>query len=162
MQPRSNSNLLQTQLSELLSYDGDSASNGQVTKALCEPISKHVSSNIVVIEPDVSLEEALSRLSEVGESIALVQGSPSRIDGIVQLAAVKSALSDRTKKSSGKITDLMERNISIEPDVASLREVIVRMTAGACHCVVVVDTLGTPYAVVTPQQVYNAVAPSAH
>ncbi len=110
--------------------------------------------NLVILAPTVKATEALRQLEEEHVDFALIQESRDTILGVLDRDSIECFLEASTRPVSDLVVaSLMSRNVCIEPDSATLREVMERMTLGSCPCTVIVDRVGQPVFIVSPKAI---------
>ena len=108
-----------------------------------------------VIHTADSIFSAYSILTSDDCEFGLVQDTPDTIQGVLSREVAQhfceSSASDAETVS---VSSIMDRKICIEPEAASVREVMDRMTKGACACTVVVSANGHPRFIVSPKTLF--------
>ena len=118
-----------------------------------------------VVEPDLitvaaytSVQDAVAQMREQAAQFALVQDSPTSIQGIVELERLEELAADAA--GIGRelvVASVMSRNVSLEPHIASVREVSNRIIWGGCRLVTIVDRLGEPVSVVSAETLVRVI-----
>ncbi len=107
---------------------------------------------LLVFNPDVTVASAYHQMYEYGVNFSLIQESQDTLLGVLDRGELEALLESASGKSSElAVSAVMGRNICIEPDTATLLEVMDRITMGACPCTIIVDSAGCPRSIVTPQ-----------
>ncbi|MCB0332228.1 MAG: CBS domain-containing protein [Bdellovibrionales bacterium] len=126
----------------------------RISPLLDRSISEVFPRNLVVLTPTQRATEALSHLEDEGVDFALIQDSPDTILGVLDRESISSFVEASTRPVGDLVVaSLMSRNVCIEPDSATLREVMERMTLGSCPCTVIVDRIGQPVFIVSPKAI---------
>ncbi len=109
---------------------------------------------LLSLQPDQSVDEVISFMKDGNQDFALVRSSYQSIQGILSREVAQKAIENTPECGvPPKVVELMDRNICIEPDSATLLEVIERITIGGCPCAVIVDsTLGDPIGILSPKE----------
>ena len=106
-----------------------------------------------------ALRVAAIELAQADSEFALVQDAPDAIQGVLCRETLEKVLnSPGIVIEDLTVANVMDRKICIEPESASVLEVMDRMTLGFCHCTVIVDTIGRPKTIVSPRSLFFAVS----
>ncbi|MCB0340538.1 MAG: CBS domain-containing protein, partial [Bdellovibrionales bacterium] len=125
---------------------------------LKKPISSVVTRTLSVVGSRTPLREIAEQLMKENTEFALVQDTPETIQGVLRRDALHAAmvsLGDRFDRMV--VANIMDRNVCIEPESATISEVMNRMTFGDCLCTVVVDGMGRPISIISAKAVCKLV-----
>ena len=130
---------------------GSGTSSNWLKPYVHKPIRDLFPKEVVVLSPTMGIREAFLHLDELKIGVAIVQETSDTILGVVSIDTLARLILSSDKNTSFNSSDsakiissVMARNISIEPDDATLLEIIERISVGHCQFVVVVDERGNP------------------
>jgi len=129
----------------------------QVREAFKNEISSFSNSGLLVLKSSESITDAIVKLADEDSEFALIQDSPDTIRGLIEREVVlETVSSEQVDVRQLTVAHLMDRRICIEPDSATVLEVVSRMTNGACSCTLIVDRLGRPQFIVSCRSMFFA------
>ena len=129
--------------------------NGCGHDILREEVRSLLHLGLLVVKSKDKVSYVLDMFESDDSDFALVQDTPDTIQGVLSKDVTHHfCISAGTKARKVRVSSIMDRKICIEPESASIREVMERMTKGACACTVVVTTTGLPKFIVSPKQLF--------
>ena len=102
-----------------------------------------------IYKTDAVIEEVLKDLACSDLEVAIIQDHPKSISGVVKRRKVYEALQLDNSIGESHVSDIMEQNVSIEPESESRESIVMRMNSTGRDLTVVVDNEGEPVSVVT-------------
>jgi signal-transduction protein with cAMP-binding, CBS, and nucleotidyltransferase domain len=141
----------------VLTHVRDSIRESSPTASAQEQLNKKVCAishtPLTTLRTTDTVTKAQSTFAEIDSDFVLVSASSETLDGILQRQLLSQALKQSTVKT---VAQCMERNVCVEPETATVLEVLDRMTIGFCRCTVVVDHhSGSPMSIISPQELYE-------
>ena len=134
-------------------------SSSHFTSCLHEPVRELFSKEIIILAPHTGVRDAFAQLDKNKIDVALVCEAPGTFLGTVSIDSLaKVILSDNrhdARQHPQIVSTLMARNVLIEPDDATLLEVIERISLSDSQCVVIVDERGNPVRVLHEKLILN-------
>ncbi|MCB9029945.1 MAG: CBS domain-containing protein [Deltaproteobacteria bacterium] len=130
----------------------------RAAKELNKPIRSLQTKPIASIRPATTLRTAASEFIDFDVEHALVQETPDTFVGVLRREAVHAAIVAAGKETpSVTVVTIMDRNICVEPDSATIGEVLNRMAWGGCTCAVLVNSEGEPSGIISPSIILDHV-----
>lgn len=102
--------------------------------------------NILIAPSSLSLHDS-SHLLRSNDEVLLVQDFPDTFEGVVSRAQIDDAL--ESGDSRVQLGQVVDRQIAIEPEFATLSELVDRFVYGGMSFAVVVDRQGRPQSVIS-------------
>lgn len=120
---------------------------------------------LLIFYPDITAKTAYDKMTDRDVEFSLIQESADTLLGVLSKHELETVLTrdpSTEPRHNGQLAvrSIMGRNICIEPETASLLEVMDRMTMGSCACAVIVNNLGHPRSIATPQSVVRLLSRS--
>ncbi|RMD83843.1 MAG: CBS domain-containing protein [Candidatus Dadabacteria bacterium] len=133
-------------------------SDREATRRLNDPVSSLELDPLFVLNSDYPLNKAAKVMFNKSVEFALVQDDPDTILGVLRRDAVHAALISSGDLKGLTVANVMDRNICVEPDSATISEVLNRMAWGGCCCAVLIDSKGEPVGLASPKTLMKAVS----
>ena len=106
-----------------------------------------------------SFQEALHLFKEHDVDFILVQDFPDAVKGVLKRETLMAAEPiERVSANPLTVLNFVDRQVCIEPESATVREVLARMTKGFSPCMLIVDTCGRPVTLVSPRSLVLALS----
>ena len=123
----------------------------ELKSKLNQPVYSLPLDPLLSVPSSCTIRQAAREFMQNDLHYALVQDTPDTIQGVLRSEAVHAALvSVGTEADRLVITNIMDRNICVEPDSATIEEVLNRIAWGGCSCAVLVDSMGRPSSLASP------------
>jgi len=125
--------------------ESESRFSPEIDGILFESMSALFPPSILLLAPEDPIESACLQLERDGFSYGLVQNGPDSILGVLDGSKIRELLSRGGQSAKVlRVGSCMSRSISLEPDSASLMDILDRLIHGSSPYLIVVNRHGQP------------------